>query len=97
MKPGIKHSFSLEKCYHEPLSVTTLPMRSMEWRDSVDSMEINGFPWISMEFMDSMESMDSMDSMESMEIHGNPWISIDFHGINRISPFHRTHGKGRDG
>ena len=66
MKPGIKHSFSLEKRYHEPLSVTTLPMRSMEWRDSVDSMEINGFPWISMEFMDSMESMDSMDAMESV-------------------------------
>ena len=70
MKPGIKHSFSLEKRYHEPLSVTTLPMRSMEWRDSIDSMEINGFPWISMEFMDSMESMDSMDSMHSMDVHG---------------------------
>ena len=75
-------------------------MRSMEWRDSIDSMEINGFPLIPMELMDSMESMnsmDSMDSMESKEIHGFPLISVDFHGINRICLLRRMHGKGRDG
>ena len=49
----------------------------------MDSMIINGYPWIS---IDSLHiNRYPWISMISMHINGYPWISMDFHGYPLIS------------